>query len=320
MSFAFIINPKAAAGKTMKTWNNVIEPILKQKNVDYRAFFTERREHAIQIARDVVTTTGGFKNVISIGGDGTFHEVINGLMDDKGQAVKADINAGIICSGTGSDFIKTVGIPRDPVGALDIVLQQKPKKLDILKGTFSSMDGGQSSRYSINIADAGFGGDVVDFVNRSTKIFGGKFSFTRGALNTIMSKKPMRARIELDGTEPREVDLVAIFFGNCIFNGGGLRVAMDADPADGMMDVTMLEAMKKMAIVSILLNFYKDRETVDAHFKKYNKTMYYGRHKKASVIPAGPGRDILLDFDGEMVGKAPLDIEVIPSVINVLLP
>nr|MDO8115601.1 diacylglycerol kinase family lipid kinase [Candidatus Sigynarchaeota archaeon] len=319
MSFAFIINPKAAAGKTLKTWNEVIEPLLKEKNVDFRPFFTERREHAIQIARDAATT-GGFKNVISIGGDGTFHEVTNGLMDDKGHAIKSSVSAGIICSGTGSDFIKTVGIPRDPAGALEIVLQQKPKKLDILKGTFTGLDGNQASRYSINIADAGFGGDVVDFVNRSTKIFGGKFSFTRGALDTILKKKPIRAKIELDGIEPREVDLVAIFFGNCIFNGGGLRVAKDADPMDGVMDVALIEGMKKMAIVSILLKFYKDKETVESQFKKYDKTMHYGRHKKARVSPVGPGRDILLDFDGEMVGKAPLDIEIIPSAINVLLP
>jgi YegS/Rv2252/BmrU family lipid kinase len=319
MSYAFIINPVAAAGKTLKKWNEVLEPALKSKGVEYKPFFTERQTHAIELARDAATV-GGFKNVISIGGDGTFHEVINGLLDENGKSVKAGVNAGIICSGTGSDFIKTVNIPRDPAAALEVVLKGNAKPLDVIKGSFSSMDGKQISKYSINVADAGFGGTVVDIANHSSKIFGGKFTFLSAALKAILKSKPIPARIELDGKEPRDVGLIAIFFGNGKFNGGGIRCTMDAVPDDGIIDVCMLEGItKKMKMISILLNFYKDHDVVEATIKKNQEHMYYGKHKKARVVPSG-NDTILLDFDGEMVGKAPLEVEILPSAVNVLLP
>nr|MDO8113382.1 diacylglycerol kinase family lipid kinase [Candidatus Sigynarchaeota archaeon] len=318
-NYAFIINPHSAGGKTKKKWDSLLEPALKAKNVDYKVFFTERREHAIQLARDAAQS-GGFKNVVSVGGDGTFHEVVNGVLDKNGKLVKPGTNVGVICSGTGSDFIKTIGIPQDPLAAIDLALKGNVRTIDVLKGTFQSVDGQQMSKFSINVADAGVGGDVVALVNRSRKIFGGKVTFQLAILRTFLSYKLKPVRVELDSETPRDIELVSIFFGNCIYNGGGLKAAYKAVPDDGLMDVFIIHGIKqKNVLAANMKELYKDDAAIEALMKKFPSNMSYGRYKKAKLIPAGT-KDVMLDFDGEMVGKGPLDIEIIPSAVNVLAP
>ena len=318
MSFAFIVNPHSAGGKTKKKWDTSLEPALKAKNVDYKVFFTERREHAIQLAKEALET-GGFKNVVSVGGDGTFHEIVNGVLDSDGQMIKAGANVGIICSGTGSDFIKTLGIPQDPIQAIDILLKENVRTIDVLKGNFMGMDGNAITKYSINIAEAGFGGAVVDRVNHMIKIFNGKTTFYLATIRTLLALSPIPARIEIEGEQPRDIGLVNVAFGNCVYNGGGLRMAHEAIPDDGIMDVLVIEGLKKSVLVSSLKTLYKDDAAIDALIKELDPHLYYTKCKKARIEPSGK-KDVLLDFDGEMVGKAPLDIEIIPSAVNVLCP
>lgn len=318
MSFAFIVNPHSANGKTTKVWNSLLEPVLKAKNVDYKVFFTERREHAIQLAREALET-GGFKNVVSVGGDGTFHEIVNGVLDSAGQMIKAGANVGIICSGTGSDFIKTLGIPQDPLQAIDILLKENVRTIDVLKGNFTGMDGNPLSKFSINIAEAGFGGSVVDRVNHMIKIFNGKTTFYLATIRALLALSPLPARIEIEGEQSRDIGLINVAFGNCVYNGGGLRMAHEAIPDDGIMDVFVIEGLKKSVLISSLKTLYKDDATIDALIKEFDPHMYYTKCKKARIEPT-KDKDLLIDFDGEMVGKAPLDIEIIPSAVNVISP
>jgi diacylglycerol kinase (ATP) len=318
MSFAFIVNPHSAGGKTKKKWDSLLEPALKAKNIDFKVFFTERREHAIQLAKDALET-GGFKNVVSVGGDGTFHEIVNGVLDSEGQMIKTGSNVGIICSGTGSDFIKTLGIPQDPLQAIEILLKGNVRTIDVLKGNFTGMDGNPLSKFSINIAEAGFGGAVVDRVNHMRKVFNGKTTFYLATIRTLLALSPLPARIEIDDEPSKEIGLINVAFGNCVYNGGGLRMAHEAIPDDGIMDVLVIEGLKKSVLVSSLQTLYEDNETIDALIKKHDPHMFYKRCKKARIEPTGK-KDLLLDFDGEMVGKAPLDIEIIPSGVNVLSP
>ncbi|HME53679.1 MAG TPA: diacylglycerol kinase family protein [Candidatus Lokiarchaeia archaeon] len=318
MSFAFIVNPHSASGKTKKKWDSMLEPALKAKNVDYKVFFTEHREHAIQLAREALET-GGFKNVVSVGGDGTFHEIVNGVLDSDGQMIKAGANVGIICSGTGSDFIKTLGIPQDPLQAIDILLKENVRTIDVLKGNFMSMDGNPITKFCINVADAGIGGDVVDRVNRSKKIFGGKATFMLAELRVIMGFKRKPISLQIDSEEPRDLELLQIFFSNCTYNGGGLRAGYKASPDDGWMDVFYMEGLSTGYAASNFSKLYKDDAIIEALIKKNEPHMFYTKAKNARLVPRNE-KAVLLDFDGEMVGKAPLDIEIIPSAVNVLSP
>mgnify|MGYP006292877119 CR=1 FL=1 len=321
-SYAFIINPNAGKKKTRKKWESILEPILKRENIDFKPYFTEKREHAMQLAQQAVLEDN-FDNIIAVGGDGTFHEVINGILDDTGNLIKNGIKTGIICAGTGSDFIKTVGIPFDLEKSLEIILEGNTRILDVLKGNLITQDNNPIQKFSINVADAGLGGEVVDMVNRSKKIFGGKFTFMWAELKTMLKYKHKPTLVYLDDKEPVEIDLIAIFFGNCIFNGGGLRAATRAVPDDGLIDVFWLEGIRsKLKLITNLVKLYKDDESVQALLEKFEGFVHYNRYKKARIepVPNSGAPDILIDFDGELVGKAPLEIEIVPKIVNVFSP
>jgi diacylglycerol kinase (ATP) len=135
----------------------------------------------------------------------------------------------------------------------------------------------------------------------------------------IMKSKLKPATIEFDDEEPHDVQLINAFIGNCIYNGGGIRAAYKAVPDDGLLDVTIIEGIKKKGVlISTLLGFYKDEATVEGLIKKLDPHLFYGRHKKVRITTKE--KEILVEFDGEVLGKTPLDIEIVPAALNVLVP
>ncbi|MFX0101894.1 MAG: diacylglycerol/lipid kinase family protein [Candidatus Hodarchaeota archaeon] len=322
MDYHFIINPKSSKGATEKVWEEKLQPILKSKEIEYDSVFTEHSMHALELAR-AAAEDGGYKNIITVGGDGTNNETVNGVLDEKGQLINKDITLGLICSGTGSDFIKTMEIPRDPVEALDLVLKGNTQTIDVMKGRFQSLDGSEElERFSINVADAALGGEVVERVNNIKKSrLGGKLLFMLVELRTLMGYKLKPSRVQIDGGDWIDLELIAIFYGNCKFNGGGLRAATRAIPDDGLIDVFYVENIKSnFKLIINLAKLYGSNEAAEKLMKKFEDYTYYGRCKTSRLEPREGSLDILIDFDGELVGKAPLDIEIIPSAVKYFSP
>jgi diacylglycerol kinase (ATP) len=115
--------------------------------------------------------------------------------------------------------------------------------------------------------------------------------------------------------------LINVFYGNCIFSGGGLKAAYKAVPDDGLMDVFYIENIKKnFTLIINLAKLYGSDKAVEKLLKKFKDYTYYGRCKTSRLEPKEGSRDILLDFDGELVGKAPLDIEIIPGALKFFSP
>ncbi|MCX7841164.1 MAG: acylglycerol kinase family protein, partial [Anaerolineae bacterium] len=109
-----IINPTAAYGKMRERWRT-IEPVLREENFAFDCVFTEYHLHAIELTRAAVRA--GYDLIVSVGGDGTLNEVVNGLFDAEGTPINPNVQVGVIPSGTGGDFFRTAQIPRDPIVA-----------------------------------------------------------------------------------------------------------------------------------------------------------------------------------------------------------
>lgn len=320
--YYFLINPNSSKGATKKVWEEDLKPALDSKEIEYDHVFTERAMHAVELARAAVEDNG-YTNIIAIGGDGTNNETVNGVLNEKGQLINKDTTLGLICSGTGSDFIKTMGIPKDPVEALDLVLEGNTRTIDVLKGRFQVLDGAEErERFSINVADAGLGGEVVERVNNMKKVrFGGKLTFMITELKCILKYKLKPSRVQIDGGDWIDLELINIFFGNCKYSGGGLKASYQAVPDDGLIDVFYIENIKKkFTLILNLAKLYSSDEAVEKLMEKFEGKVYYGRCKKAKLEPREGSPDILLDFDGELVGRAPLDIEIIPSAVKYFSP
>ena len=316
----FIINPRSAASRTKKVWEQTLLPLLKTKQIAFDYIYTEKSGHGIELARNACLTKK-YSTIVAMGGDGTIHEVANGLLTDMGEPIDPAIKFGVLCSGTGSDFIKTIQVPRDPVAALEIILGGKTQTVDILKGTFTKLDGsGMGQRFSINIVDSGVSGDIVKRVNESSKILGGKATFLLISAMKMLSHKPYKARLTVDADPPLETNINVVYMGNGQYNGGGMHPCAEASLDDGLMDVFLVQNMNKNQLMKKLTKIYGSAETLQQLRAGDPGLNYYKKAKTVKLESLDESRPMLLDFDGEIVGLAPLELKVLSKKIKLIVP
>jgi YegS/Rv2252/BmrU family lipid kinase len=320
MSFYFIVNPRSANGRSKKIWLENVEPILKEKGIDFSYAFTEYSTHATELAR-IAIKEKGFKKIISFGGDGTIHEVANGIVDSSGNLLDKDVKFGVLSSGTGSDFIKTIGIPPDPVKAIDIILKEKIQIIDLLQGTCTDIKTGEkTTSFSINMASFGLGGDVVYDINKSSKFLGGKLTFLLISLKQILKHKPYHCRFKLDDGEWVDSNINVFFIGNGQYNGGGMHSAAEAVVDDGIIDIFYVQGLKKGQLIKQINKLYGTAEEIRALVNSDPEAFHYLKCKKMSIESLEEKRSSMVEFDGEIVGKLPMDLKILPKRINLIIP
>jgi YegS/Rv2252/BmrU family lipid kinase len=299
---ALIVNPNSSNGKTKKELP-YIERYIK---FQYEIFLTENKKHAIYLTRDCLKN--GFDRIIAVGGDGTFNEVVNGFFENN-NLINKNAKLGFIPSGTGSDFIKTLNIPKSYKDAIDIIEKNNYKKIDIGLVHFS-INSKKSYRYFINIADVGIGGEVVDRVNKKTKILGGFISFLIATLETVLEYENKSVKVIIDNNKELELKINNIVVGNGKYFGGGMKILPYANPFDSYFDIAIIGNISK---IEFFLNVPK------VYFGKniYDRNIFFEKAKNVKVFS---NQEIKLDIDGEQEGFCPVEFELIPECIKVLVP
>ncbi|TMK21780.1 MAG: diacylglycerol kinase family lipid kinase [Actinobacteria bacterium] len=241
-----IVNPRAGRGAVERGWPAVRE-VLDGDGVAYDVTVTERPGHGTEAARRAVE--GGCTFVVAVGGDGTVHEVVNGLMDDEGPRNPATV-LGVVAAGSGCDFVKTFGLPQDPADAARHLLGDTLwGKIDVGRIRCEARGGDPITRWFANIAEAGIGAEVVDAASRMPKFLGGSV-YRIAALKTLARFKPKSAHVAMRGRETRgkhgEDETLSelgrdgtwsmLVVANGQFFGGGMRVAPRAVPGDGLFE------------------------------------------------------------------------------------
>ncbi|MDO4483421.1 MAG: YegS/Rv2252/BmrU family lipid kinase, partial [Clostridia bacterium] len=176
-----IVNPTAGTGYALKVEQR-LRSLLESKRIAHRILHTDRPGHATALAREAAQSNDS-DAVVAVGGDGTAFEVACGLAD-------TDTALGIIPAGTGNDFIKSVGIPRDPEQALDFILKHKARPVD-----FGSMN----DRAFINVCGTGFDVTVLENMQEAKKKFRGMLPYLIGVVKAIVLYKPVHVRLTIDG-------------------------------------------------------------------------------------------------------------------------
>ncbi len=303
----FIINPKSGNGKTEKRWYKEIEPMLQVKEVDYHTVFTEYQNHATELARAALK--GGEENfLVAVGGDGTYNEVANGFFEG-GKLIDPNSNFGIIPGGTGSDFIKTAEIPKLLPDAVDILVKGEIQRQDVGIARFTDFEGNQTSRLFINVADTGLGGDVVDRVNRTTKILGGKMSFLIGAIRGIMHHHKSQTQIILDDNESSAYEfngnMVCIAIGK--YFGGGMMISPNSISTDGFFNIITIQDASRWKLLRNIGKIY------DGSHLEMPEAKEHPLCKRITVVSEDP---VFLDLDGEQVAKSKsFEFEIIPNAL-----
>ena len=299
----FIVNPASANGSTRKLWGGLEQAILAEIG-EVDASFTNGPNHATDLARKALAD--GFEMVVAVGGDGTVNEVVNGFFD-SGRPVNPDAALGVISRGTGSDFIKTMNIPREIEAAARALKGRAVKRCDAGRFTSRGPNGEEMERYFINIADFGVGGEAVERVNNTTKAFGGFASFLYGTLKTLWAYKGKKVRIRVDDDYEIETTVNSVVIANGRYFGGGMWIAPEAVVDDGLFDVIILDDMSFTESLLNIPKLYKGTHVDDPKVKCL----------RGRTIVAESDEEVLIDVEGEHGGRLPARFEIIPSAINV---
>lgn len=309
-----VVNPRSAGGKTERQWNKLREQIAEGYG-PFEPRFTEGPGSATELTREALKQ--GAELVIAMGGDGTINEVVNGFFEvpsgngeSKSQPVSPNASFGVIPAGTGGDFIKTLGTPREVRAAAEALKRATPRAIDVGRLSYIGHDGGPEVRHFINIASFGMGGLVDRLVNQSSKALGGTLSFALAAVKAGMVYKNMPVRLSLDGGPPREGKIYNVAVSNGRFFGGGMKVAPNAALDDGLFDVVTMGDFQFSELLLHGLDIYSGKHLT-------NPKVRLERAARVEATPVRSGDEVLLDVDGEQPGRLPARFEVLPRALKV---
>lgn len=291
-----IINPTSGNGSSARKWP-IIKKILEAHAFEFSYAFTEYANHSTIIVQNAVEE--GFRNIISIGGDGTLHNIVNGVMKQS-FAPSASINIGVIPIGTGNDWVKTHHISKDIKKAIQIIKNGKIKKQDV--GKIILNDDIENPIYFINLAGIGFDGYVVSKVEKYKRI--GTLAYLLEALFGIASYKNFNSKTLINSEEVSGKTLM-ILIGLCTYSGGGMRLTKTPDPFDALLDVSVAKNFNKFDVIKNILKLFNGNVV---NFKKVDA------FKSASVkIEVDQNEFPYIQADGELIGKGNMNVSLIPN-------
>ena len=299
-----IVNPKAKNGQAGKEWTRLQQVISEEYRGEYTVEFTTAPLHATSLARQGLRD--GCDLVVALGGDGVINEVVNGFFDG-GRAVNSQAVLGILPFATASDFVKTIGIPRDFKEAVKRLGSGSTRSCDLGLIGCDGLDGQSLARYFINIAEFGVGAEVVDRVNRTTKRFGGQFSFTWGILRTMPFYRNKTIFYTIDNGPEDHAQVNNMVVANGRFYGAGLHPAPEAQLDDGLFDIAVI---RDIGFIGGAKNLSKLR---DGTYLKLPQVHF----QRGKSVSAKCEERVLIEADGEVIGKLPATFEILPRAIKV---
>jgi YegS/Rv2252/BmrU family lipid kinase len=296
-----IVNPVAGAGKTARKWPG-IRALLTSLGLRFEHEITEASGHAVELARNAVRK--GYELMVAVGGDGTINEIVNGIYHADGMS---QVSLGIIGTGTGSDYIRSVGLSRHHETACRNLL--RPRKLVVDLGVVEYSEGGEKiKRLFVNFAGLGFDAEVVRATTQKYKALGSLPSYLMGLLTTFVSYDNKRVVLRLDG-EAVERKVCTVLMSNGKYGGGGMLTAPDADLADGWLDVLIIDDLSKLDLLRSLPRIYRG-----THLSHPKVTL-----KRAQKVEIESQEVMALQADGELLGAAPAIFYLMPSSLNLLV-
>jgi diacylglycerol kinase (ATP) len=274
---------------------------LEERGLDYEVRYTEGSGHATELARDALAQ--GFRFLVAVGGDGTIHEVVNGMLQDD-HPVNHEAVFGVVAAGTGSDFVKTFGIPATmPAHAVAHLDGTNSFPIDIGKITYMQ-DGQETVRYFANIAEVGLGAAAVARAQRLPRWLGPMMYFVAFWLAV---RKHRTATVTVDLVDRKyEGRMNNLVVANGQFFGGGMKVAPKAVPTDGLLDIQIEHARKKDAI-ALMPKIYKGQHVP-------HPDIFEAKRARMSIES---DRALPIEADGEVLGVTPATFEVLRDVVQI---
>jgi len=299
MKTLLIVNPAAGHGRGKKCFER-LEPALREKMPGADVRFSEYPGHAFELGRRAAEE--GFERLVCLGGDGTPFETISGLYERGRPARRPEI--GLIPAGTGNSFLRDFGTAT-PGEALDNILSGRRRSVDLVE--FTCEDHGRTvRRYSLNILGVGLIADILQLTNERLKFLGAA-GYSLAVLLRLARGMKNRIEIETDGVR-RTVADSALVISNSKFTGGKMKIAPAADVSDGRVDLVLFNEVNRREIIGIFGGVFSGR-----HVEHPKVEML-----RASRITVEADPPLRLMADGELLGRTPLKLTVLPGELTLL--
>jgi YegS/Rv2252/BmrU family lipid kinase len=294
-----IINPESNRGRTRKRWGEIREG-LRHFIREFKFEFTEKPLHATDLAREAIKD--GTELVIGVGGDGTMNEIANGFYEDS-RIINPEATLGLVPSGTGCDLVKSLNIPAGLRGALQVISGAPSVRMDVGRVRYRSNAGLEEERFFLNVADFGLGGEVVRRVT-DRRLQRKASSYVRCLVTTMVHYRNKRVRVRVDGESLPDGEYLIGAVANGKIFGKGMKVAPDALLDDGLFDSVLVKGFR-------FLEFCRHGWKLmnGSHVTHPKVTVVRGR--KVEAWP-GEGEDVLLELDGDQLGRLPATFEIVP--------
>lgn len=303
----FIVNPMSAGGRTRTRWESYT-PQLKQALGDISVRYTEGVGSATQLTQQAIDD--GYRIIVSVGGDGTNNEVLNGVMDPSGQLRHPDVQFAFFPMGSGVDLRRSLPSASSIPELILQVQQGKVRNLDVGKVTFQSKDGGEQSRFFLNISSVGMSSMVTAAINQSKKPLGGTVAYLWYSLIAMIRFKNPMMKVQLGDAPLLDGRQNLIIVGNGKYFGGGMKAAPEAEMDDGFFDVVVIGDYSSFELV---MNGSKVYSGTHVHLPK---TQVH----RVSSLTIETDRPIPIDIDGELLGQPKAQYEMVPGILPVRLP
>ena len=303
-----IVNPRAGSGKTLSGWAEA-ERRLLERGVPFTSVFTRYKSHArelaLQAARD------GYRRLLAAGGDGSVHEMFSGVLDfcTESGVPAEEFTLGNIPIGSGNDWLRSLGVPREISTVVDLVADGKRRMQDVVSVT--------NSRGEVccmaNVGGAGFDSQVCERVNaRKERGHRSRWIYLGSLIVTILKLKRLKVVISGDGEILHSGPYYSVALGNGPYSGGGMLQTASAKHDDGLVDVMIVPVMSLMRIMREVHRLF-DGTTPQS------SSLIYRQCREISIRPLDASTRVV-EVDGEIEGAIPVTVSVTGSKVGVVAP
>lgn len=300
-----IVNPVAGKGRGLTEWPQ-ISALIRESSISYDAYFTLHKYHATELT--VLGIKAGYRRIIIVGGDGTIHEVVNGLFLQS-EVPSTDVLLGVIAVGTGNDWIRMFGIPRNYTDAIRSIKQEHTFLQDVGRATYFESQVPQT-RYLANVGGVAYDAAVCRGFNLlKEKGYKGNWLYVRSSIAQAIKYRCKPSSIECDGEVVFAGKLFTATIGICKYTGGGMSQTPYAVADDGLFDLTVIPKMNRLRLFVRYGTLYND------NIYNISGVALY-RAAKIAIQSQG---EIYLEMDGEILGCSDFTFEVIPKAIRIIV-
>lgn len=305
--YFFIVNPRAGSGKTMYEWLPA-ERRLKRLGIPCDIAMTDHKRHATALAQHAAAE--GYRRIIAVGGDGSLHEVFNGICRwcAATGVPTEEFLIGVVPIGSGNDWIRSLGVPNDTTEVVNMIHRGSSGVMDVMRVKSS----GGKTAYMANIGGVGFDSHVCKRVN-AQKESGrrGKLIYLNSLRYTIFNLKSIYISVVADGEVVFTGMCYSVAFGNGKYSGSGMRQVPLAVMDDGLLDYTIIPKTPLLKVVRELPRLFNGT----LHQSEY---VISGKCRSLQIVPMDEQSGDIFELDGEIEGWLPMSIEVIGHQINVI--